>query len=82
MTQTGVAEFFQALTAARVVIEAGTHSAWVQEIIAGCGDEVLVANPRLMEGSKGRKREAGTAVFDGDGELCARAKAIWIEPAA
>jgi hypothetical protein len=33
-------------------------------------------------GSKGRKHEAGTAVFDGDGELCARAKAIWIEPAA
>jgi hypothetical protein len=32
-------------------------------------------------GSKGRKHEAGTAVFDGDGELCARAKAIWIEPA-
>jgi hypothetical protein len=33
-------------------------------------------------GSKGRKHEAGTAVFDGDGELCARAKAIWIEPAS
>jgi hypothetical protein len=28
----------------------------VQEIIAGCGHEVLVANPRLMEGSKRRKR--------------------------
>lgn len=33
-------------------------------------------------GSKGRKHEAGTALFDGDGELCARAKAIWIEPIA
>lgn len=31
--------------------------------------------------SKGRKHEAGTALFDEDGELCARAKAIWIEPA-
>jgi hypothetical protein len=32
--------------------------------------------------SKGRKHEAGTALFDEDGERCARAKAIWIEPAA
>ena len=32
------------------LIEVGTHSAWVQEIIAGCGHEVLVANRRLMEG--------------------------------
>ena len=56
-TQADVAEFFQAITPARVVIEVGTHSAWVQEIIAGCGHEVLVANPRLMEGSKRRKRK-------------------------
>ena len=32
--------------------------------------------------SKGRKHEAGTALFDEDGELCGRARAIWIEPAA
>ena len=56
-TQVDVAEFFQAITPARVVIEVGTHSAWVQEIIAGYGHEVLVANPRLMEGSKRRKRK-------------------------
>jgi len=56
-TQADVAEFFGALMPARVVIEVGTHSAWVQEIIAGCGHEVLVANPRLMEGSKRRKRK-------------------------
>jgi transposase len=56
-TQADVAEFFQAITPARVVIEVGTHSAWVQEIIAGCGHKVLVANPRLMEGSKRRKRK-------------------------
>jgi transposase len=52
-----VAEFFGALTGARVVIEVGTHSAWVREAIAKCGHEVLVANPRLMEGSKRRKRK-------------------------
>jgi hypothetical protein len=28
----------------------------------------------------GRKREAGTAIYDEDGELCGRAHAIWIEP--
>jgi transposase len=52
-----VAEFFQALPPARVVMEVGTHSPWVQEIIAGEGHEVVVANPRLMEGSKRRKRK-------------------------
>jgi transposase len=56
-TQQDVAEFFQALNAARVVFEVGTHSAWVQDVICGCGHEVLVANPRLMEGSKRRKRK-------------------------
>jgi transposase len=29
----------------------------VQEVISGCGHEVLVANPRLMDGSKRRKRK-------------------------
>jgi hypothetical protein len=31
-------------------------------------------------GSSGRTREAGTAIFDGKGELCGRARALWIEP--
>lgn len=52
-----VAEFFQCLPSARVVIEVGTHSPWMQEVIAGEGHEVLVANPRLMEGAKRRKRK-------------------------
>ena len=51
------ATFFQGLNAGRVVVEVGTHSAWVQEVIRGYGHEVLVANPRLMEGSKRRKRK-------------------------
>ncbi len=33
--QAEVAEFFQALPPARVVMEVGTHSPWVQEVIAG-----------------------------------------------
>jgi transposase len=46
------------LTVARVVIEVGTHSAWVQDVIRESRHEVLVANPRLMEGSKRRKRKS------------------------
>ena len=56
-TQEDFAIFFQGLNAARVVVEVGTHSAWVQEEICGYGHEVLVANPRLMEGSRRRKRK-------------------------
>ncbi len=56
-TQQDFAEMFQSLSSARVVIEVGTHSAWVEEVIGDCGHEVLVANPRLMEGSKRRKRK-------------------------
>src|SRR5262249_30215884 len=41
----------------RGVIEVGTHSAWVREVVVSCGHEVLVANPRLMDGSKRRKRK-------------------------
>ena len=32
--------------------------------------------------AEGRKREAGTALFDGRGQLCGRALALWIEPRA
>ena len=32
--------------------------------------------------SEGRKHEVGTALFDGNGELCARARGLWIEPRA
>jgi transposase len=56
-TPQDVTEFFEALNASRVVVEVGTHSAWVREVICGYGHEVLVANPRLMEGSKRRKRK-------------------------
>src|ERR1700676_5570096 len=56
-TQEDLAEFFQALNTARVIFVEGTHSPWVQELIGGCGHEVLVANPRMMDGSKRRKRK-------------------------
>src|SRR5260370_10779336 len=47
-TQEDLAAFFQGLNAARVVIEVGTHSAWVQEVMSGGGHEVLVATTRLI----------------------------------
>ncbi len=52
-----IGEFFQGLSRSRVVIEVGTHSAWVREVIAGLGHEVLVANARRMDGSKRRRRK-------------------------
>jgi transposase len=56
-TREDLAAFFKALAAARVIFEVGTHSAWAREVVVGCGHEVLVANPRLMEGTKRRKRK-------------------------
>jgi len=47
----------EGLNAARVVVEVGTHSAWVREVIAVTGTKWWWPNPRLMEGSKRRKRE-------------------------
>jgi len=55
--QEDFAEFFQSLAAARVVMEVGTHSAWARDVVARSGHEVLVANPRQMEGPKRRKRK-------------------------
>ena len=52
-----IGEFFQGLSQSRLVIEVGTHSARVREVIAGIGHEVLVANARRMEGSKRRRRK-------------------------
>ncbi len=44
------------------------------------GESCTVVGWRL--GGSGRKHEAGTALFDGKGELCGRARALWIEPRA
>jgi hypothetical protein len=41
------------------------------------GESCTVIGWRI--GSEGRKHQAGTAIFDGEGELCARARATWIE---
>lgn len=41
-------ERFSSVEPARVVLEAGTHSPWVSRLVASCGHEVLVANPRQI----------------------------------
>jgi hypothetical protein len=42
------------------------------------GESCTVIGWRI--GASGRKHEAGTAIFDGKGELCGKARALWIEP--
>ena len=47
-TRSALEKRFGSCEAARVVIEAGTHSPWVSRLLAECGHEVLVANPRKL----------------------------------
>lgn len=39
---------FGAADPVRIVLEAGTHSPWVSRLLAECGHEVIVANPRKL----------------------------------
>ena len=39
---------FSQRPAARVAIEAGTHSAWIERVLRECGHAVIVANPRKL----------------------------------
>ncbi|MGA2024741.1 MAG: hypothetical protein ABSH23_08285 [Steroidobacteraceae bacterium] len=65
-----------------------THTAGVPmllgEFTAHVDRCVHVEEPCVILGWRlslaGRKHEVGTALFDGEGELCARARAVWIEP--
>jgi transposase len=47
-TRSALQKRFGSCESARVVIEAGTHSPWVSRLLAECGHEVLVANPRKL----------------------------------
>lgn len=42
---------------ARVVIEAGTHSHWIEEALAAAGHHVVVANPRQIQLIWGRRKK-------------------------
>jgi transposase len=47
-TRSALEKRFRGVEAARVVLEAGTHSPWVSRLLGECGHEVLVANPRKL----------------------------------
>jgi transposase len=48
--------YFRALPKARVVMEVGTHSAWVSRLLEELGHEVIVANPSKIRAKKGRRK--------------------------
>jgi hypothetical protein len=54
----------------------GEFTAHVDRLVH-TGESCVVIGWKL--GSEGRKYRVGTALFDGNGELCARALATWIE---
>lgn len=45
-TKESIKAYFEAMPAAQIGIEAGSHSLWVQRLLAGYGHEVVIANPR------------------------------------
>ncbi len=48
-TRQDMRQFFSARAKARVVLEVGTHSRWVSELLKSLGHEVVVANPRRVK---------------------------------
>jgi transposase len=47
-SRTALQARFGSCAPARIAIEAGTHSPWVSRLLAACGHDVLVANPREL----------------------------------
>lgn len=64
-------------------VSGGRRTMLLGELQAHLDRRVHVGEPCTVIGWKiggdGRKHHAGTAIFDEDGELCARARATWIE---
>src|SRR6266568_5019486 len=48
-TRRAFESWFGQLRHARVVIEVGTHSRWISELVESCEHEVIVANPRQVQ---------------------------------
>ena len=67
-TRVGISKRFSGMEKVKVVVEAGTHSAWVSRLLKEVGHEVVVANPRKVQ-----LISANSNKNDGvDGELLAR----------
>jgi hypothetical protein len=66
------------------VVEDNPRMMLLGEMQAHVDRRVRVGEPCTVIGWKlgtgGRKHYCGTAIFDGEGELCARARATWVEP--
>jgi hypothetical protein len=65
------------------LVERAPRKMLLGEMQAHVDRRVRVGEPCTVIGWKlgvdGRKHHCGTAIFDGEGELCARARATWIE---
>jgi hypothetical protein len=65
-----------AVSGARRVMVLGEMQAHVDRRVH-VGDACIVIGWKIA--AEGRRHLAGTAIFDDDGELCARARATWVE---
>jgi transposase len=45
MTSASLQRYFSGLVSSRVIVESGTHSAWVRRLLESLGHEVITANP-------------------------------------
>src|SRR5687767_13093582 len=54
--ETSLVAYFGQQPSCRIVLEVGTHSPWVSRVLAGCGHEVVVANPSAMYGARRRRK--------------------------
>jgi hypothetical protein len=67
-TKVAIRKFFVPYQGALVVIEAGTHSAWISREIEALGCEVLVGNPRKLRAIWASERKSDVR----DAEMLAR----------
>lgn len=56
-TKPSLVQAFRKYGRAQVVIEAGSHSRWVEEVLSSAGHQVIVANPRQIPLIWGRRKK-------------------------
>jgi len=67
-TSTAIRKYFKKISPCLVVMEAGTHSRWVSQIISELGHDVLVGNPRKLRAIW----DSNAKTDDRDAEMLAR----------
>jgi transposase len=76
-TETALRRRFSPINRARVALEVGTHSPWVGRLVADCGHEVIVANPRQLRLIYESHRKSDLALLRSrDGLVRARADLV------